>query len=62
MTVIAAASGLLDRELGLGEPPSSAVLAATGDADWPCPTVVEYLMRTAARYRDQAGALGLGSF
>ena len=62
VTVIAATSGLLDRELGVGQLPSPAVLAATGDAEWLCPTVVEYLTRTAARYRHQAGALGIGSF
>ncbi len=62
VTVIAAVSGLLDRGLGVGELPLPAVLAATGAAGWLCPAVVEYLTRTAARYRDQAGALGTGSF
>ncbi|MFP5371833.1 MAG: hypothetical protein ACLGI3_13955, partial [Actinomycetes bacterium] len=37
------------------------VPAATGHAEWLCPTVVEYLTRTAAHHRDQAGALGTAS-
>jgi hypothetical protein len=60
VTAIATASGLLDRALGLPEDPPPAVLAATGPAEWLCPTVVEHLREAHNRYRDQAGALGAG--
>lgn len=62
VTVIAEVSGLLDRELGVGQLPSPAVLASTGGADWLCPTVLEYLQAAAQRYRMEAGALSGGGF
>ena len=61
VTVVAAAGGLLDRHVGLPADPPPPVLAATGPAAWLCPTVVEHLRNAAARYRDQAGALGAGA-
>jgi hypothetical protein len=60
VTVVGAASGLLDREFGLPENPPPAVLAATGPAEWLCSTVVEHLRQVHVRYREQAGALGAG--
>jgi Golgi phosphoprotein 3 (GPP34) len=60
VTVVAGASGLLDPEFDLPVQPSPALLAATGPAEWLCPTVVEHLRQAHVRYRDQAGALGGG--
>ena len=60
VTVLAAASGLLDRESGLPEGPSPAVLAATAPADWLCAAAAEHLQRAHSRYLAQASALGTG--
>ena len=64
VTVVAGASGLLDREFHLPADPPPALIAATGPAEWLCSSVVERLRQAHARYRDQAGALGggLGAF
>ena len=58
VSVVAAASGLLDRDTGLPQVPPPAVLARTGPAEWLCPTVVEHLRAAHDRYRAEAGALG----
>jgi hypothetical protein len=60
VTVVAAASGLLDPSFDLPAEPPPDLIAATGPAAWLCPTVVEHLRRAHARYRDEAGALGGG--
>ena len=60
VTVLAGASGLLDRDLGLPESPSPAVLAATAPVEWLCAAAAEYLQQARSRYLDQASALGIG--
>ena len=63
VTVVAGASGLLDRDFGLGHPPSAAEFAASGDVAWLCTAVAEHLQRAADRYRTEAAALsGGGAF
>jgi Golgi phosphoprotein 3 (GPP34) len=57
---IACASGLLERDTALAEPPPAAVPAAAGRAEWLCTAVVEHLLVTGQRYRSEAGALGAG--
>ncbi|MGY1603643.1 GPP34 family phosphoprotein [Geodermatophilus sp. SYSU D00815] len=57
VTAVAAASGLLDRDRGLAVEPPAPLVAAAGPAAWLCQAVCEHLVRTAARYRAQAGAL-----
>jgi hypothetical protein len=62
VTVLAAASGLLDRDAGLPEGPPPAVLAAAAPVDWLCAVAAEHLQRAHRRYLDQASALGTGFF
>jgi hypothetical protein len=60
VTVVAAAGSLLVRGGGVDVVTSPVVLAATGPAQWLCPTVVDHLVRADDRYRAQADALWPG--
>ena len=60
VTAIACASGILERDSGLAEPPPAAVITGAGRVTWLCAAVVEHLLEVGQRYRSEAGALGAG--
>jgi hypothetical protein len=60
VTAVAAAGGLLDREVWFPERPADEVIAATGPVAWLCTAVVDHLLLAFERYSRQAGALGGG--
>ena len=61
VTATAGASGLLDPDHGLAEPPAAHVLASAGPVAWLCTAVTEYLEAAGRRYRAEAGSLSGGA-